>query len=54
MNINYLENEILKAINIEKEIQADESEVETTKETIKDSFNSLERFIKKLFTEYKE
>ena len=54
MNITIIEKEILKAIDIERKIQADETEVETTTETIKDSFNSLENFVKKLFTEYKE
>jgi hypothetical protein len=54
MNINTIEKEILKAINIERKTQADETEVETTIETIKDSFNSLERFVKKLFKEYRE
>ena len=54
MNIQILEKEILKAIKIEKKIQNDESEVETTVDTIQDSFNSLEKFVKKLFNEYRE
>jgi len=54
VNIHILEKEILKAIKIEKKIQNDESEVETTVDTIQDSFNSLEKFVKKLFKEYRE
>lgn len=50
MNIRILEKEILNAIKIEKKIQNDESEVDT----IQDSFNSLEKFVKKLFNEYRE
>ena len=49
-----IEKEILNAIKIEKKIQNDESEVETTVDTIQDSFNSLEKFVKKLFKEYRE
>ena len=52
MNVKMIEKEILKAIDIERKIQADETEVETTTETIKDSFNSLEKFVKQLFVEY--
>tara|TARA_A100001515_G_scaffold144933_1_gene150818 strand:+ start:788 stop:979 length:192 start_codon:yes stop_codon:yes gene_type:complete len=54
MNIHVLEQEILNALNIEKEIQTDEIKRGATTETVEASFNSLEKFIIELFEEYRD
>jgi len=50
MNINVIEKEILKAVDIEKQILENNFR---TWETIEESFTDLENFIKKLFVEYR-
>ena len=51
MNINTLEKEILKAVNIERQGLHNNFR---NWETIEESFIDLEKFVCKLFTEYKE
>ena len=52
MNINTIEREILRAINMERQgVQEEDSYM--TLETIEDRFIDLEKFVCKLFTEYK-
>ena len=53
MNINTIEREILKAINIERQGIKEEDWSPYTKETFEDRFIDLEKFVCKLFTEYK-
>ena len=50
MNINVIEKEILKAVDIEKQILENNFR---TWETIEESFTDLEKFIKKLLVEYR-
>jgi len=50
MNINVIEKEILKAVDIEK--QTLENNFRTW-ETVEESFTDLQNFIKKLFIEYR-
>tara|TARA_E500000318_G_scaffold55370_1_gene51455 strand:+ start:227 stop:394 length:168 start_codon:yes stop_codon:yes gene_type:complete len=53
MNINYIEQEILKAIDIERQgVQEEDSYM--TLETIEDRFTDLKKFVKKLFKENRE
>ena len=53
MNINYIEQQILKAIDIERKgVQEEDSYM--TLETIEDRFIDLKKFVKKLFKENKE
>ena len=52
MNINILEKEIVKAINMEKEYL--NSRPFYAEETVDDSFNDLKRFVEKCFKEYRE
>lgn len=54
MNINILEKEILKAIDIERQGVQEEDWSPYTKEAFEDRFMDLENFVKKLFTEYRE
>ena len=51
MNINTFEKEILKAVNIERQGLHNNFR---NWETIEESFIDLEKFVCKLFTEYKE
>ena len=50
MNINVIEKEILKAVDIEK--QTLENNFRTW-ETVEERFTDLQNFIKKLFIEYR-
>ena len=53
MNINYLEKEILKAIDIERQ-RVQEENTFMTLEIIEDRFMDLKKFVKKLFKENRE
>ena len=53
MNINTIEKEILRAIDIERQGVQEENSYMTL-ETIEDRFTDLEKFVCKLFTEHKE
>ena len=50
MNVNVIEKEILKAVDIEKQILENNFR---TWETIEESFTDLQNFIQKLFIEYR-
>jgi len=50
MNINVIEKEILKAVDIEKQILKNNFR---KWETIEESFTDLQNFIQKLFIEYR-
>ena len=52
MNINTIEREILRAIDMERQGVQEENSYMTL-ETIEDRFTDLEKFVCKLFTEYK-
>ena len=53
INIDILEKEIVKAIDMEKQY-LNSQVVEEAEETVDDSFNDLKRFVKKCFKEYRE
>lgn len=53
MNINYLEQQILKAIDIERQGIKEEDWSPYTKETFEDRFIDLKKFVKKLFKQNK-
>jgi len=50
MNVNVIEKEILKAVDIEKQILKNNFR---KWETIEESFTDLQNFIQKLFIEYR-
>lgn len=54
MNINYIEQQILKAIDIEKKEIQEEDWSSYTKESFEDRFTDLKKFVKKLFKENRE
>lgn len=54
ININILEKEIVKAINVEKEYLNSQADGIDAEETVENSFNDLKRFVEKCFKEYRE